>query len=252
MKAKLYSPFLVIVIALLSFGSPLQKKKITDTNYRYEFYTTLENAEPKENRFYHWFKAGAIHTSENGISGELLAGNFEKFYLDNQMAEKGEFSKGLKIGTWKTWHKNGTLDTRQYWKDGRKSGSFLSYDTNGFLVEKGQYSRGKKYGKWINYIKKDTVTYKNDLVFIKKPTKTKEERQIEKEKLKAEKAKRKLLKEENKKMKAVVKSLKAKGTEKTQNKPNQKAAKKETTKNEGFLKRLFSKKPKPQPNDTGE
>ena len=129
MKVKFNAFVLIVVLAygLVSFKDPIQKKKITDMNFRYEFYTTQNKITPKQDITYYWFKAGAIHNSENGISGELLHEGFEKFYLDNQLAEKGAYSYGQKEGSWKTWHKNGILDTKQYWQDGRKNGKFFSY-----------------------------------------------------------------------------------------------------------------------------
>jgi antitoxin component YwqK of YwqJK toxin-antitoxin module len=99
--------FLLIMImftsTMLSFTQPIYKKKITDLEFRYEFFTTTKAVEAKTDRFYFWFKAGAIHSSEFGVSGELLHGAFEKFYLNNQLAEKGKFKNGLKEGLWKTW-----------------------------------------------------------------------------------------------------------------------------------------------------
>ncbi|RXR31872.1 hypothetical protein EQG68_09390 [Flavobacterium piscinae] len=89
-----------------SFAIPNLKKRITDKEYRYEFYTTQKEVSAKQDRLYYWFKGGAIHSSEYGVSGELLDGEFEKFYLSNQLAEKGVFKKGLKDGLWKTWHWN--------------------------------------------------------------------------------------------------------------------------------------------------
>lgn len=98
--------FGLLVFLLGSFTPPNLKKRITDTEFRYEFYTTKKEVSAKQDRLYYWFKGGAIHSSEYGVSGELLDGEFEKFYLNNQLAEKGEFKKGLKEGLWKTWHCN--------------------------------------------------------------------------------------------------------------------------------------------------
>jgi hypothetical protein len=90
MKGKYLALFIIVFLAALlsSFKDPIQKKKITDVNFRYEFYTTQKDATPKQGIIYSWFKGGAIHTTENGASGELLHSSFEKFYLDNQLAEK--------------------------------------------------------------------------------------------------------------------------------------------------------------------
>lgn len=247
MKIK-YTFYLVLVamaLLLVSFSDPIQKKKLTDVHYRYEFYTTKKTVEPKEGRSYHWFKAGAIHTSEYGTSGELLHDGFEKFYLDNQIAEKGTFYYGQKEGHWKTWHPNGKLDSKQYWQDGRRHGDFLSYDTNGALVEKGRFRKGKKQGKWINYVKKDTVVYKNDVVFVKKIKKTKEERKASREEKKKLKEQQKIEQQTRKEAKAVEKENRQKQKEQQVLERKNKMA--NDTIKQGFFKRLFTKKEK-QPN----
>jgi len=244
-KDTFYIALAMMAFLLVSFTDPVQKKKITDVHYRYEFYTTRKTVEPKEGRSYHWFKSGAIHTSEYGTSGELLHEGYEKFYLDNQIAEKGKFYYGQKEGSWKTWHTNGTLDSKQYWQDGRRHGAFLSYDTNGGLVEKGNFRKGKKHGKWINYVKKDTVVYKNDVVFVKKIKKTKEERKAAREEKKKLKGQQKIQQQTRKATKAAEKENRKK--EKEQQALERKNNPANDTIKKGFFKRLFAKKEK-QPN----
>lgn len=235
--------FLFCLSALLvSFNNPLQKKKITDVNFRYEFYTTQKDATPKQGIIYSWFKAGAIHTTENGVSGELLHSSFEKFYLDNQLAEKGIFYYGQREGSWKTWHKNGALDTKQYWQDGRKHGAFFSYDTNGNLVEKGVFKKGNKNGKWINFIKKDTLQYRNGVVLIKKVKLNKEERKAAKA-AKLELKQKQQLERINKK-EADKKARELKEKNKAQEKINKQQKKTGDSKKPSFFKRLFAKKEK--------
>lgn len=149
----------VIVLSLVSFQEPKLKKRITDKDFKYEFYVTDDSPRIKEQRIYYWFKGGAIHTSENGTSGQLLHDTFEKFYLNNQLAEKGNFESGLKVGLWRTWHQNGVLKSTQDWASGRRRGMYLHYNDKAVLIEKGRYYTGKKQGQWINFITKDTIEY---------------------------------------------------------------------------------------------
>lgn len=241
---------LIVTTALIlcSFGGPL-KKIITDTSYRYEFYTTQEKPKPLDNRMYSWFKGGAIHSSESGIAGELLDGAFVKYYLDNQLAETGRFYRGLRIGTWKSWHPNGKLSTEQSWSNGRMSGKFYSYSSNGTLMEKGSYSAGKKDGTWINAISKDTVDYKKGEVYKKKPSRSMFRKRTPEEKRldsigKAEEKKARELKREKRKAEKNTGEKPKKG-EKKQRKPVNKSADSEARKKKGnFFSRLFSKKEK--------
>ena len=120
--------WLVAVLFLCSFSDTSLIKRISDAQFRYEFYTTTKKVSPKSGRSYHWFKGGTIHNSEYGTAGELLTDNFSKFYHSNQLAESGTFKNGLKVGLWKTWHENGTLHTEAEWSGGTKDGSFAQYD----------------------------------------------------------------------------------------------------------------------------
>jgi antitoxin component YwqK of YwqJK toxin-antitoxin module len=100
----IYIVFWILAVScLFSFNDPYLKKRITDKEFRYEFYTTVAKTRPRNNVIYYWFKAGSIHFTQEGISGELLHDDFDKFYLNNQLAEKGRFKKGKKVGTWRTW-----------------------------------------------------------------------------------------------------------------------------------------------------
>lgn len=180
--------YLIIFITflLVSFSDPYAIKRISDANFRYEFYVTEKIVTPQKKRMYYWFKGGLIHNSESGIAGSLLDGQFIKLYHSNQLAEQGLFYNGLKTGLWKTWYSNGILETTQYWRNGRRKGAFFHYDNTGQLLEKGRYSADQKQGKWIDYTIKDTITYKNGLVYTKpvqapKPETAKEIKTAQKE-----------------------------------------------------------------------
>ena len=230
MKAKVL-PIVFLVIAsyiLFSFSDPYSVKRISDKDFRYEFYTTSKKIKLHKDKVYYWFKGGLIHSAQAGTAGELLEGDFIKSYHNNQLAEQGKFKKGLKVGIWKTWNQNGRLSSVQSWKSGVKSGSFTSFDDEGELVERGKYKDNKKTGTWINYAKKDTVNFKNGVVLPKEKKLSKEE----KLKIKEEKKKTAELKKLQKK--DAVKSKKS--VKETLN-----ATEKDTTK-QNFIKRLFRKK----------
>lgn len=236
MKAKTFYPafFTLVLVALFSFTDPILIKRITDRSFKYEFYTTLKTIEPQKAKTYYWFKGGAIHNAQGGVAGELLNGNFSKMFLDNQLAEQGEFKDGLKNGTWKTWHQNGKLESTAYWSGGFKDGSYYTYSVNGDLLEQGYFRKDKKQGRWVDFIKKDTVTYKDGTVIIPKPKLTKEE------KLQAREAKAKAKKEASEAAKK-EKQLREKNR---QLKSNANKTVKQTDKKPGFFERLFTRKHK--------
>lgn len=259
LKIKLLSVFfLIVTLALLSFSDPYTIKRISDENFRYEFYTTTKAVTAKQYRTYYWFKGGAIHQSESGMVGELLDGKFTKMFLGNQLAEQGTYSNGLKKGVWKTWYLNGVMESKQYWDNGFKKGSYFHYDNNGQLIEKGNYRSNKKQGKWINYTRHDTIVYKQDQVFVKKPKLTKEEKEKAKEDKATAKAAKKEAEKTEKELKSSGKAVDSKpGTKK--GKPATKKAKNKNvelqtevqSEKPGFFKRLFSKKDKKSTNAKG-
>lgn len=232
--------FVILVLALLSFQEPNLKKRIADKEFKYEFYVTNKEPSIKSDRMYYWFKGGSIHNSENGVSGELLNEDFEKFYLSNQLAEKGEFSRGLKVGLWKTWHPNGVIESTQYWSDGRKKGMYYQYNQDGVLIEKGRYSANKKQGMWVNFISKDSIKYKNG----EKVIKVIDQEAIAREAKRAEnQAKRKANRKTKREAKKIEKELK-----KTESKAKEAVSKseKEATKKGNSETNTSGKKPIPK------
>lgn len=236
-----------VFVLLVSFTDPYSIKRISDANFRYEFYTSTKEVKPKAAKVYFWFKGGAVHSATSGVSGQVLNGNYKKFYHSNQLAEEGNFKYGLKVGLWKNWFENGTIKSTQYWNSGLQTGLYYAYDASGNTIEKGNYKKGKKHGNWINFVSKDTVMYKNGVVFIPKPKLSKEEKQALKEKTKAEKEAKAIAKEKEREAKKLAKEQEKKQKEASKGQKSKSGAKKEqpkpqTAKKDNFFKRLFSKK----------
>lgn len=166
MKTKaLHLIYLFIPFFLWSFEDPYTVKRISDKEFRYEFYTVKNNVHPKKDKIYFWFKGGAIHQAQYGVSGELLHGKYIKYFHSNQMAEQGYFKKGLKNGIWKTWYKNGILESVQKWHNGLPNGYSNRYSEDGNLIQKGVFSNGLKKGMWVDFLKKDTTYFKKGMVY---------------------------------------------------------------------------------------
>jgi antitoxin component YwqK of YwqJK toxin-antitoxin module len=146
----------------------LQKKKIQTTTFKEDCVVVLEDVSPSLNRTYFWYKSNEIHQSKGDYAGDLLHGNYVRHYITNELAEKGDFSYGLKKGEWKNWYKNGSLKSISNWKRGALSGEYFLHNDSGELLLKGRYSKGEKVGKWVDYREKDTIRYKKGVVILKK------------------------------------------------------------------------------------
>lgn len=233
--------YLLIFCALLffSFGEIKSKKRISDAHYRYEFYTTDKKVNTKPERYYYWFKGGAIHNSEYGIGGELLDDSFVKYYHSNQLAEAGRYDRGLKEGFWQTWFSSGIMESRIYWHEGQRDGTYEMYSETGKLIEKGKYRDNKKHGYWINYQRKDTLKYKRGKAVVYKITRE----------IPHQAADSMLIDTTGVKRPGLLKRI-FKKKQPQQNIEEQKPLQADTvTPKPGFFKRVFGKKTKTQAND---
>lgn len=253
-----------LVILLTSFTDPYTIKRISDFNFRYEFYTTDKIVTPKADKMYYWFKGGLIHNAQGGTAGALLDGKYLKMFHSNQLAEQGEFKNGIKVGLWTTWHPNGIMESTLNWKKGFRKGAYHRYDLKGILVEEGSYKADKKQGKWIDYEKNETIVYKKGVGIVKKiKTSRAEKFKLKIEANKAEEAKKAL--EAAEKLKTATDLASYKATDKANSatkkvdgkakrvnekalKEKEKAAKKAEKAAKGdskiktFLKKIFGKK----------
>lgn len=277
MKTYTIPRYILIFFAfvLVSFGDPYTIKRISDKNFRYEFYTTDKKIKPRTAKTYYWFKGGLIHEAHGGIAGDLLDDKFTKMYHSNQLAEQGQFKEGLRVGLWKTWHPNGVLATTLSYSKGLRSGKYFRYDENGNLIENGKFCSDLKTGKWTNADSQEITTYKKGIIVRKKETFTKSEKyRIKQENIRLENskdnqkeleatsdaAKLAALKAKTKEEKALAKEKAKKDAEtEAAAKKAQKAAKKEARKQaknqpkkdskvETFFKNLFKKKDKASKN----
>jgi antitoxin component YwqK of YwqJK toxin-antitoxin module len=144
---------------------------ISDKEYSYVIHVIQKEIHTiYSDRLYYWYKSQQIHKSRGEFGGQLLDGNFVKYYKTNQLAEKGDFKKGLKKGRWIKWYKNGNKEEELKWKNGKKCGVYHQYDSLGNLVLSGKYKQNNKSGVWIDYLKSDTLYYKKGKLLKDKPS----------------------------------------------------------------------------------
>lgn len=106
-------------------------------------------------KHYYWFKSQKILITQGGSSGSLLNGDYESFYKNNQLAEKGLFKKGLKHGVWRFWGQNGILIHQENWSSGIQIGKQLYYSDQGILEKTVLYKSNQ-----VQIIARDTTIIK--------------------------------------------------------------------------------------------
>lgn len=161
---KLYLTFFFLIFTFSHANKDIQRRVISDSEFNYTFFI-LSTKSPSNDvlKHYHWYKSGEIHTSQGSSSGNLLHGVYTKSYKNNNLAEKGNFNKGLKDNTWKRWYKNGRLYEISNWKNGHKFGRYVQFSEEGKVLIEGFYKNQKKHGVWINVATNDTLYFKKGM-----------------------------------------------------------------------------------------
>lgn len=192
MKTVLFLSTLFLTQVVLS--QELKELRHTrDEAYKCDFYVSFSDKEVKyeDTLHYHWFKSQQIHVTQGNSSGRVLNGEFTKFYLSGQMAEQGEFKKGLKDGVWKTWFESGNLETIYNYKEGIISGDYMLFNEAGDLRESGKIKKGEKD------IDQEKVKKKDKPMTLKKAYKL-EQRRLRKEAKQKERDEKKASKKDSK------------------------------------------------------
>ena len=118
----------------------------TDAIVKIELLAKQKKISPVTGLVYFWYKSNKIISTEGGIDGKPLHGNYTSFYLSNNLMEKGRFKYGLKNGEWRSWNENGKLKETINWNKGIKHGKHILYNSLGELVVEGNYRKGKLHG----------------------------------------------------------------------------------------------------------
>lgn len=110
------------------------KRRLTQGGLQYEFSVLDEDKcgifHYKKNKYYFWYKAQAVMVTQGESAGILLDGEFESFYNNGQLYEKGNFKRGLKKGEWMHWRNDGSLVFVEDWSKGELKAKKW-YDKNG-------------------------------------------------------------------------------------------------------------------------
>ena len=228
---------LMCLVSCTTSQELFNKKNTSTTEYKESFHITDNEPKPKSGVKYYWYKSRKVQATQNDYAGELLNGLYTKYYYSNELAEKGKFHNGRKIGVWKSWYKSGQLTTAMKYKNGRLDGKSVSFDSVGNIVSVGRYSSGKRSGEWLFPQKGDTIRYHKGEI---KPVEEKDSLNPGFfGKLFKKKAKDSINKEQNPSF--FKRLFSKKGVKKNTNKNTKKNNSKEKP---NFFQRLFSKKEK--------
>jgi len=141
-----------IIVLLLFVAQSIVAQELKElrhfrtSDYKCDFYVSLSDKKVKhhDTLHYHWFKAQKIHVTQGQSQGNILNGQFNKFYHSGQLAEKGDFEMGLQDGTWKSWFESGKLKSIYHYNKGILAGDYTLYNEAGDIRESGKIRKGEK------------------------------------------------------------------------------------------------------------
>lgn len=91
---------------------------------------------------YYWYNKGQINYNQGDFAGVLLHGEYLVFNKDKKLVTKGKVEKGLKVGTWKSWHDNGKLKSIENYSKGLLDGECSFFYWNGELIRQVYFKNG--------------------------------------------------------------------------------------------------------------
>ena len=167
----------ILIIIMIFFISKLQAQyyyngqfTIDSCNRHYRILISDRAPNPKLHGIYYWYKAGHIHSSQNGYAGQVLDGPYSVTDPKNNLVEQGFFLKGRKYGLWKSWYTNQKLKSSIYYFLQNDIQNIILYDTTGVIVKKGTSKRGLFTGVVVEKVNGESITriYKNGKMKVSK------------------------------------------------------------------------------------
>ncbi|WP_443633585.1 DUF1036 domain-containing protein [Candidatus Marifrigoribacter sp. Uisw_064] len=96
-------------------------------------------------------------------------GNYESYYENGKLKEKGAYNDDDKDGEWSFYYENGKLKEKGAYKDDDKNGEWSFYFSNGQLEKKYTEDNSGDYtGNYVEYYENGELRYKGEFVDVEK------------------------------------------------------------------------------------
>lgn len=121
--------FLSLIVVLIFFSFVWDKpttepRSIEENNELIKFMVITEKQQfnLRKTKTYYSFSNGKILSTQYGIAGAPLHGNYYVYYSDHNLKETGKFYFGLKTGIWKKWNQRGEIISIEKYRMGKLKG----------------------------------------------------------------------------------------------------------------------------------
>lgn len=119
------------------------------------------------------FRPDGSKDEEQGYQGGLRHGVYKRYAVDRgqlYLAEEGAYERNQRSGRWRTFTKEGDLDTELHYQDGQRHGPSEEWergsDGQRYRAKVGKYVAGKREGVWTTYRADGSIakeeTYEDD------------------------------------------------------------------------------------------
>ncbi|MBN2524099.1 MAG: toxin-antitoxin system YwqK family antitoxin [Bacteroidales bacterium] len=124
---------------------------ITENELPEEIFYLPDQIKPYTGRcIMHYNNTGIIKQEMTFRNGKL-DGEFITYYKDGSINRKGEFIDGRYNGKWEQWAENGKKLYEVHYKNDSLCGDFRIWYSTGVLKQKGVYAENTRSGLWIEY-----------------------------------------------------------------------------------------------------
>jgi antitoxin component YwqK of YwqJK toxin-antitoxin module len=142
---KIITPFFLI-FSLYGFSQELTLK---DGKYY--------NSDTLYTGIYREYSAEGILLVKLNIESGYLEGPCNYYFESGKIKEQKCYMQGKKNGTWYTWNEKGIKTAQAIYKEDKKDGKWYIWDDNGTLRYEMEYKDGNKTGKWSMWDENGTL-----------------------------------------------------------------------------------------------
>ena len=95
-----------------------------------------------------WKLEEGIERAYSNIDGKIMNGHYRHYYNDGTINQVGTWINGLKEGAWQSFHENGVLFSRGFYKNNERFPSEREWD---FFKESGERFPDSVHDKYYDY-----------------------------------------------------------------------------------------------------
>jgi antitoxin component YwqK of YwqJK toxin-antitoxin module len=102
------------------------------------------------------------------LNGQLFTGEYKSTYANGQTESIRNFVRGLEDGVSRYYDQSGNLLELRAWSNGKKHGTWVTFNVQGRKTGEANYENDLKHGKWFIWDDNGTLRYEMQYVAGKK------------------------------------------------------------------------------------